>query len=443
MNIFQIYLSENEHQPLPELLKINSEHIKNVFQDCTYQLFTNTSLRNFIKDNYHDDVLIAYDTLIPFSYKSDLGRFCLLNKLGGFYFDMTIRLLSSIIIDENVQMLLFRDIQKNSLTCWACTTGVMFSKPSNQVLDLAISIIVNNCKTCYYGISPLCPTGPTVLGEALCKTGATIKILYGDTKYLTPEYDIKNLSFILQNGSIFALGKEPGKQLTDFGGQGVNNYTNLWYNKNVYARINKLIDIPVVFISPDNNEKYNKRKLNTESLLTQIGFKTFSHHISSSEKYPKCLAKANIDILSQNLDDNPILIVEDDIAWTGVTTVYIPTSVDCMYLGFSICAGDTVHNTNTGTCSVNYVSQNVYKINNMLSAHAILYISKRFKEAAIKCFQEAYDSGHHTDVILSRILSRFNVYANSKPVFYQNDETNIENSVKTKIYFEEHSIKKL
>ena len=43
---------------------------------------------DWVKNNFESDVLYAYDSLIPSSYKSDLFRYCILYKYGGIYLDI-------------------------------------------------------------------------------------------------------------------------------------------------------------------------------------------------------------------------------------------------------------------------------------------------------------------------------------------------------------------
>ena len=75
----------------------------------------------------------------------------------------------------------------------------------------------------------------------------------------------------------------------------------------------KLVDIPIFFICPSHNEKYMAREKHMYDLLSGIGFKSITHFKSGSESYPTCLVKATTDILNQCMNDDPILIVEDDI----------------------------------------------------------------------------------------------------------------------------------
>jgi mannosyltransferase OCH1-like enzyme len=235
MEISQIFLSDTD-QELSPFLRHAVSTVKSAFPNDNHTIYDKNSLRQFISDNYDADVLGAYDTLRPYSYKADLGRFCLLNKLGGWYFDIAVRVMNPVEVGDRIEWLAFRDIQRFSYTIWACATTVLYSKPDNIALTTAIEMIVNNCQEKYYGITPLCPTGPTLLGAALAANGGNANFVYGDYLELTPTHEQKNRAFVLPDGTIMAWSKPSGGgDLTGVGAKGVNNYNELWAARQVYA----------------------------------------------------------------------------------------------------------------------------------------------------------------------------------------------------------------
>ena len=181
-------------------------------------------------------------------------------------------------------------------------------------------------------------------------------------------------------------------------------------------------NIPVIYISPDHNQKYNDRKIATEKILTDIGFSDITHYRSSSEQYPKCLALAFIDILESHLDDNPILVVEDDIGWTGVENIDIPDGADAIYFGNSIWASHPIVEINVPYCQLSTYSTTQLRVHNMLATHAILYISKKYKEQII--YQLKNCLVHHVDIPITRVQSNFLVLTNKYPIFFQDDGCN-------------------
>jgi mannosyltransferase OCH1-like enzyme len=235
MQISQIFLSD-ESDELSPFLRHATDTVKNAFPALSHTVYTKETLRQFIEENYGEEVVDAYDSLKPYSYKADLGRFCLLHKLGGWYMDIAVRMVNPVEIGPRIKFLAFRDIQRFSFTSWACSTTVLYSQPDNLALKIAIEMIVDNCLDKYYGITPLCPTGPTLLGKALAMNGSQADFIYGDYLELTPTYEQKNRAFVLPNGTIMAWSKPSGGgDLTGVGAKGVNNYNELWAKREVYA----------------------------------------------------------------------------------------------------------------------------------------------------------------------------------------------------------------
>ena len=211
------------------------DSVKRAFPWCTHTIFGNETLRSFISERYDAEVVETYDALRPYAYRADLGRYCLLNATGGWYFDVGVVAHEGIEVGDEVEFLAFRDIQRNSRTSWACASSVLYSRPKNAVLETAIERIVRNRREGYYGITPLCPTGPTLLGEALAVRRANSRHVLGDVLELTPGHKNKNRAFVLPDGIILAWGKRAeGGDLTSLGVVGGNNYNELWRARQIY-----------------------------------------------------------------------------------------------------------------------------------------------------------------------------------------------------------------
>jgi hypothetical protein len=190
-------------------------------------------------------------------------------------------------------------------------------------------------------------------------------------------------------------------------------------------------DIPVVFICPSHNEKYKAREERMWTFLKECGFKYIEHFKSGHEAYPTCLAQATRDILSTRLDDNPFMLVEDDIELTQWARLDVPitypSNADAMYLGFSRGAGSMIHNIDCGAAQIDIVNDTYIKIENMLSAHAIIYISERYKRAVMNQMDYSIaNPGYYNDVLISRIQHKYNVYGYHYPFFYQTDPPNAD-----------------
>ncbi len=186
----------------------------------------------------------------------------------------------------------------------------------------------------------------------------------------------------------------------------------------------KLTDLKVVYICPDHNEKYHSRKLHMDTLLKQIGFHDITHYKSGHEGYPDCLSSATVHILQTYMHE-PVLILEDDVDFTGMCEFYMDASADAIYFGLSRYAGSATVNHWEGLASFAPVAEpSQVRVLNMLSAHAVLYISPAYKQAVIDIFTANKGVAYYNDVLISRLQPRFWVLANRMPSFYQSDRLN-------------------
>jgi mannosyltransferase OCH1-like enzyme len=229
--INQILLLDDETNEADALVDSNKKLFNMFYPDLGYKIWKMQDIRSFLSSSFDSDVINAFDSLKPYAYKSDLARLCILYEIGGFYFDIHTKPASSFIPDKKIMA--FRDIQKNSFTSWSVQTNVLFSQPGQKVFSDAISILLENVRNRYYGITALCPTGPTVMGKAFANFGATLDHLIGDFMELTPSFGIKNNASVLPDGKIFAFGKNlPGGDISMYGS---NNYGKMWFDKNIYS----------------------------------------------------------------------------------------------------------------------------------------------------------------------------------------------------------------
>lgn len=189
------------------------------------------------------------------------------------------------------------------------------------------------------------------------------------------------------------------------------------------------MDINVVFICPDNSSKYIGRKYTMLWLLQTLGFKHIEHFKSDDIPYPRCLVKATRDILQKYINE-PVLILEDDIAYTDHYLVDIPDDADAFYLGLSeVGATESTHPfRECDLCPSQFESTpslHTVRIKNMLSAHAVLYLTRRYKEAVIHAMNRALECGNTNDISLARLQSDYNIYGSTIPVFYQSRAFNL------------------
>ena len=119
-----------------------------------------------------------------------------------------------------------------------------------------------------------------------------------------------------------------------------------------------------------------------------------------------------------------MLVLEDDVEFTGVEDFDQVESADAIYFGLSIAGGHATRNHADGSEKHEPFSESQVRLQNMLGGHAILYRTAAYKQAVIKSFQEHVGQRYHTDVLMSRLHPHFLVLANKKPSFYQSARFN-------------------
>ena len=78
----------NFHFHLLTKMKECVDILKELHLDFEYKLFDHVERREFIKEYFLYEVVLAYDALIPGAYKADLWRYCVLYIYGGLYIDI-------------------------------------------------------------------------------------------------------------------------------------------------------------------------------------------------------------------------------------------------------------------------------------------------------------------------------------------------------------------
>lgn len=159
LNIFQRCHDKNN---INDNIKLSIEKIKNNNPEFNYYLFDNNGCINFLKNNFNNDVLHAYNKLKPESYKSDLWKYCILYIYGGVFIDITKKPINNfkfIDIINNNQMFFSRN---NDLS-------LLISYPKNPIFITCIEKIIENVNNNYYGVDETYPTN-IGLFISICKS---------------------------------------------------------------------------------------------------------------------------------------------------------------------------------------------------------------------------------------------------------------------------------
>jgi len=234
MFISQIYLSDDGN--MHPIVSNRSQQLQKLYQTHDYKIYTNSVLEDLIKKNFDSDVYEAYNHLVPYSFKADLGRFCILYLIGGWYFDIGIKLLKKIELDANIDLFFFRDLNKKFCLS-PVLNGIIFSKEKRNPIFLeCIKKIVENVNNQFYGESSLDISGPTLFSRKISQYEEEYIVQYGELRALTPDLNNKNLAFVGGDGKIYGyfdslrdLKLRFPKEFTN-----VQNYNEFYKNRIVY-----------------------------------------------------------------------------------------------------------------------------------------------------------------------------------------------------------------
>jgi hypothetical protein len=187
-----------------------------------------------------------------------------------------------------------------------------------------------------------------------------------------------------------------------------------------------LQDCPAIWIGGLNLERAQKIK----NMYKTLCLKEISLQAVRSENF-NGNTKSTLKALELALTyKQPVIIFEDDANYTEYynNIVEIPNDTDAVWLGTSMYGlvkgwehmsiRDGIYLT-TPTKVDEY--KNFYKVENMLSAHAVLYISERYITNMINYFKYCINQYIAPDIIFAATMKDYNIYACKQPMFYQDD----------------------
>jgi len=242
--IHQIFI--NDEKTLPSNIHAYTNRCVNTlrvnYPTADYKIWTAEEIEALLY-KFDPRVFEAYNNLLPYAYKADLARYCILYEFGGLYVDLNIELLNTLestITDfKDKNFFAFRDESEESRRSWSVCNGFIYTEPNSPIMSKAIDIVIENVKKKFYGRSPSEPTGPIVLGKAIMNYDIDTISTAGQFQCIINDKQYSRYAFVADDSKmIVALWKH-----TDLMNQwnfetlrftGTNNYRNLWANNNVY-----------------------------------------------------------------------------------------------------------------------------------------------------------------------------------------------------------------
>jgi mannosyltransferase OCH1-like enzyme len=233
-----IYQSWQSNQ-IPTKMRETIYSLLEMNPEFDYYLYSDDACRKFIKDNFNEDVVDAFDTLKPGAYKSDLWRYCILYKMGGVYLDIKFRSLEPLlpIIEKNSEIFV-RDIPINLSFDFDSYVynAFMVSPPNNPIFKDSIEDIVRSCKLKLYKFGKLDLTGPGCLMKFVKKYKGTNYInklpFHNSTTSIYQYLRYKDVTVVYNNRAIVRSYAEYRSEQKIF--QNNPHYSQLWLSHDVY-----------------------------------------------------------------------------------------------------------------------------------------------------------------------------------------------------------------
>jgi Glycosyltransferase sugar-binding region containing DXD motif len=230
--LHSIFLS-SEKEALPHRIQVNIDSFKAHHPGLPHRLYDNESLRDFISKSFDREVLAAYDELVPFAFKADLGRYCLLYELGGLYADLSVFFYDRIFSEEDLSKLyIFREASSGAP--WSVSVSIIAAAPKMTVFENCIRKICEHAREKYYGDDALCPTGPHLFGAQIARSTELKNICAGEVLRLPSKRGAHNYAYVSRAGEFVAINYKKGIGIGTLGAKTSQSYAKLFALNQIY-----------------------------------------------------------------------------------------------------------------------------------------------------------------------------------------------------------------
>lgn len=179
----------------------------------------------------------------------------------------------------------------------------------------------------------------------------------------------------------------------------------------------KLTELPVYYI---NLEEETHKKTYMQEMLAELGFGNINRfNAIKDEKSRHGCSLSHYTLLKKLAEtDGPFIVMEDDLRpLEFLDEIEIPDNADAFYLGnsrYGLYNGKGMHKI-----SAELIDDKLYRLYNMLGAHAILYTSPQYVKDLLKMFEFDIAIKDHHDKSRAASMKYYNIYSFDDPMFYQ------------------------
>ncbi len=177
-----------------------------------------------------------------------------------------------------------------------------------------------------------------------------------------------------------------------------------------------LKDLKVAYI---NLEEYPNKNQTMINMLTQGELDFFRVEGERSDEYDP-ISIAHVKALDAGAD----VILEDDCLPTSYyrDTFEVPDDADVVFLGIS------TGTTGVHTPKYEKISDDIYKLNDMTTVHAVLYVTEAGKQWLRNAHDVTAEEKIGFDMATAKLMPTVNVYGLNRPLWYQHhipEQTNM------------------
>jgi mannosyltransferase OCH1-like enzyme len=206
-------------ETLPPKMKQNFDDwiLKN--PDLEIKMYNIETAKRFIKNEFDENTYKAYMILKPYSYKSDLFRFCYMYKCGGIYVDIKYKQIGDFTFN---QLLDKEHLVKEPIGIQSC---LIVLKPHNEYMLQCIKTVVSNTLQLNYGYTPIL-TGPLPMSNHYLE-------FYRNTHINDLEWSVEDHFQTIKSNNKIIIQQYP-EYRQDLSNSNQPHYVTLYWNRDIY-----------------------------------------------------------------------------------------------------------------------------------------------------------------------------------------------------------------
>lgn len=221
-----IICDDGKFPKYPDGMKKAIETFYRMNPDYRIKYYSGDDCVEYIKKYFDADILVAYQTLKPYSYKCDLMRHLILYNEGGWYSDIRQVCLQPLDNLNNLNKEYYTSIDSPpNHTCMY--TAFIGSIPEHPISKKMVDLVVWNVKQRHYGVDCLYPTGPGAYMNAAIDYVRKFPEKCGIGQHTLDEHVVFGIRVIKCK-----YNDARGADNSDL--QGTNDYGHMWRSGDIY-----------------------------------------------------------------------------------------------------------------------------------------------------------------------------------------------------------------